>query len=78
MNAIVMRQPLIRPWDTQDVEILIDMLNKHEPVRRIAHRLRRSQSSIRARMNKLGLGVSPKAPTMRQMRRLLSNTPASP
>ena len=72
-----MRRLLIHPWNKNDEAILTEMLEKGEPVRRIAHRLRRSQSSVRARMNRLGLHVSPEAPTMREVRRSLYDTSPS-
>jgi hypothetical protein len=72
------RTLLIRPWTDEDTEVLAEMLAQHEPVRRIAHRLRRSQSSVRARIVKLGLRISPQTLTLRQMRRAIFKTPAPP
>jgi len=73
-----MRTLLIRPWTDEDTEVLAEMLAQREPVRRIAHKLRRSQSSVRARIVKLGLRISHQTLTLRQMRRAIFKMPVPP
>jgi hypothetical protein len=45
-----MRTRPMRPWSDDDVQKLNRLLAQNMPVSRIAHRLRRSQSGVRTRM----------------------------
>ena len=58
-----MRKLLTRAWTVAEIETLIKVLTAHLPVWRTAHRLRRSQSSVRPEAVKLALRLSPSAPT---------------
>ena len=63
-----MRRLLMQPWTDADVEVLTDMIAQHEPVWRIARRLRRSESSVRSKLVKLGVAIARDALTLRKMR----------
>jgi hypothetical protein len=52
-----MRRSLTRPWTEPDYEVLQSMIAENAPVYRVAHRLKRSVSSVRTKMNNLGLHV---------------------
>ena len=47
------------------------MLSAHEPVWRLARRLHRSESSVRAKFVKLNLAIARDALTVRKIRRAL-------
>ena len=66
-----MRKLLTRPWTEDDDGTIREMIARRQPVRHIAHRLRRSQSSVRSRIGFLGLHVSPETQTIRQMRQAI-------
>ena len=50
-----MRRSLTRAWTEADYEVLQSMIADDAPVYRIAYRLKRSLSSVRTKMNNLGL-----------------------
>ena len=64
-----MRPLLMQPWSESDVQLLAAMLEQREPVRRIAWKLRRSESAVRTKVVKLGLRIDPGTQTIPQMRR---------
>ena len=66
-----MRPLLMQPWSECDVELLASLLKEREPVRRIAWKLRRSESAVRTKLVKLGLCIHPGTRTISQMRRAI-------
>ena len=54
-----MRRSLTRAWTEADYEVLQSMIADDAPVYRIAYRLKRSLSSVRTKMNNLGLHIGP-------------------
>jgi len=66
-----MRPLLMQPWSESDVELLASMLKQRVPVRRIAWKLRRSESAVRTKLVKLGLCIRPGTRTVPQMRRAI-------
>ena len=64
-----MRRLLMQPWTDADVEVLTDMIAHHEPVWRIARRLRRSESSVRSKLVKLDIAIARDTLTLGKMRR---------
>lgn len=66
-----MRPLLMQPWSECDVELLASLLKEREPVRRIAWKLRRSESAVRTKLGKLGLRIHPGTRTIPQMRRAI-------
>lgn len=54
-----MRRSLTHLWTEADYEVLQSMIADDAPVYRIAYRLKRSLSSVRTKMNNLGLHVGP-------------------
>ena len=73
-----MREPLIRPWQDDELQKLAALIAKHEPVWRIARKLKRSQSGVRGKMCHLGLHVAPETLTLHQFRRQVFKRGASP
>ena len=73
-----MRALLVRLWTDEDDHLLQGMLARKVPVRRISHKLNRSQPSIRRRMTQLGLHILPGTPTMNDMRRRMREAPHVP
>jgi hypothetical protein len=72
-----MRRLLTRPWTDDDDHILREAVAQRMPVRRIAHKLYRSQSAIRGRMNVLGLRALPGTPTLFDLRRVMRDDESS-
>ena len=64
-----MRPLLMEPWTETDLEVLSTMLARREPIRRIAWKLRRSESAVRSKLVKLGLRIPPGTRTIREMRK---------
>lgn len=64
-----MRPLLMQPWSESDVGLLASMLKHREPIRRIARKLRRSESAVRTKLAKLGLRIPAGTQTLPQMRR---------
>lgn len=64
-----MRLLLMQPWSERDLEVLVALLQRRQPVRQIAWKLRRTQSAVRTKIVKLGLSISRQTETVPQMRR---------
>jgi hypothetical protein len=66
-----MRKPLIRSWNPGEDQLLREMLAQKQPVRLIARKLKRSLSSVRARMVLHDLHTLPGTPTINDLRRVM-------
>ena len=73
-----MREPLSRPWQDEELQKLAALIARHEPVWRIARKLKRSQSGVRGKMGQLDLHVTPETLTLHQLRRHIFKRGASP
>ena len=73
-----MREPLSRPWQHEELQKLAALIAQHEPVWRIARKLKRSQSGVRGKMCQLDLHVASETLTLHQLRRHIFKRGASP